>query len=536
MKNNSQIRFVAAALILSLSAVLLHVYDVSEVPGGFFYDESSVAYNAYCISETGSDEYGNRLPLFFRCFDNFQDPVYIYTLVPLVSVFGAEKWVARLPGVLYKLAASAALFFLLMRLTSMRWISLFAAFAFAVLPWTFVLGRTGIGGYMPMLLGLILFVHFFIAFMERDAMAYAIFAGLAWAFAMYSHQIGRPMAALILFAFVLAYNAKMIGRRRCILIFSATVFVAMVPMMMSVAGTPESLTKRFSTFSIWRDGAGIFVVIGRFLSRYIEYFSPQFLFISGDIELRHNTDASGELYLVMAPFLLLGLWRLIKSFRRSPTSRFILLALAAYPVAASLTLDRFHSTRCLNGAPFFCILAALGLKTALSMSRKRRVKFKWRLLVALLFSMEIGAYLWNYFGGYAEKARAAFNAPLVETIEAAFRERKENETIYVSSSLFHHPVDEDFKPVWYSHFLFFGKIDPARYQSEGIPPEIVSHYNPKVMPPSGLLLRMNSKIVFDRNYNSMVVLNDEPLPDGTVLLSRIPLVAGSDRFFEVYRF
>ncbi len=353
MKNNWQIQLSTAVPILAVIAILLHVHDFPGVPGGFFYDESSVAYNACCISETGADEYGNRLPVFFRCFDNFQDPVYVYTLVPLVSVFGAEKWVARLPGVLYKLAASAALFFLIMRLTGMRWISLFTAFAFSLIPWTFVLGRTGIGGYMPMLLGLILFVYFFISFMEDSSKTHAILAALALAFTMYSHQIGRPMAVMMIFIFVLAYNLRTVKRARCLFIFSIVLFLALVPMILYVAGTPESMTKRFSTFSIWGDGAGIFIVIGRFLSRYIEYFGPSFLFISGDIDLRHNTDASGELYLVMAPFLLMGLWRLVRSFRRSPTSRFILLALAVYPVAASLTVDRFHSTRCLNGAPFF---------------------------------------------------------------------------------------------------------------------------------------------------------------------------------------
>lgn len=532
----NQKTFILTTIFLTGISIFLHFYRFPSVPNGFYIDESSIAYNAYCISKTGADEYCVRFPVFFRCFDNYHDTVYVYTLVPFISLFGMEIWVERLPAVIFKLLASFALFFLAKRIIDCRWISLFTAFVFSILPWTFVLGRTGMSGYMPMLLGLIIFVHFFIAFMDSSSNRHAIFAGVAFAFSMYSHNIGRPMTSLIFLALVAAYNIRLLDRKKAIVIFAITLIIALIPMILYVASTPESLSKRFSTLSIWKDGAGLPVVLGRFFSRYFQYFGLKFLFINGDLNLRHNTSSSGELYFVTLPFLLIGLWRLIKNFRKNPISRFILFALAVYPIAASLTVDRYHSTRCINGAPFFCLIAAVGLRGFTAILRRKRLKFNWHLLLLAIFAVESTSYMFNYFGDYVEESRSAFNAPLIEIIEAAFRERKNNETVFVSDSLFHHPVDKDFKPVWYSHFLFFGKIDPLRYQKEGIPPEIVSHYEPKKNMQGGLLLKMNSRIIFDSQYRPSIILNEEAIPEGAKLVKKIPLVRDSDRFFELYRF
>jgi hypothetical protein len=46
---------------------------------------------------------------------------------------------------------------------------------------------------------------------------------------------------------------------------------------------------------------------------------------------------------------------------------------------------------------------------------------------------------------------------------------------------------------------------------------------------------MNSRISADSAGNPIAILNDEPVPANSKLIRKIPLSAGSDRFFEVYR-
>src|SRR5438067_2146109 len=58
-------------LLLGLAAVLYFVH-VPAQPAGFSIDESSICYNAYTISQTGHDEYGQPWPLFFRAFGEYK--------------------------------------------------------------------------------------------------------------------------------------------------------------------------------------------------------------------------------------------------------------------------------------------------------------------------------------------------------------------------------------------------------------------------------------------------------------------------------
>ena len=68
----------------------LHFWRIETAPRGFSLDECSIAYNAYCISRTGADEYGTSWPMFFRGLDVYYDPVDVYSVVPPIRAFGLE--------------------------------------------------------------------------------------------------------------------------------------------------------------------------------------------------------------------------------------------------------------------------------------------------------------------------------------------------------------------------------------------------------------------------------------------------------------
>lgn len=521
----------SVALAMIAVFIFLHLWKFPEIPNGFFYDEAAEGYSAYCIAMTGADEYGTRTPMFFKSFDNYLDPVIVYMLAPMVKVFGLEKWVIRLPGAFFLLLSSVAFFFLISKYLSNRWICLGGAFLFSMLPWVFPLSRTGIGGYMPMLLGMIGGWYFLLDAFGRRSRISAVLAGAFWAFAVYSHHIGKPMSAVILFCFALALNVLLVRRWRIFAVFAASLTACMIPMIVSILSNPLSMTSRFSQVGIWKESLGAGDMIVGIFCRYLEYFSPFFLFISGDSNLRHNTDYSGELFVFMAPFIIAGIFFAVKNFRRNAYVRFLALALVLYPTAASLTAERMHSTRCLNGAPFWCILSVIGFYWLWTSFPKYRLLV---MAVCCFGLMEMRAYFDNYFGRYAEESRNSFVAPLAETVELAFKNIGKGETLYVSSSVFHHPVDRDFKPVWYIYFLFFGKIDPAAYHVGGIPESIVMPYQDRIYGP-GIFIRLNSRISTDDAGNPIAVLNMEPIPEGAKLIHKIPLSAGSGRFFEIYR-
>lgn len=523
--------FIAVALVLFCLSVFLHFWKLGQIPDGFFFDEVSIGYNAWCIEETGADEYGIKFPVFFKCFDNYQDPVYVYVLAGMVKIFGPEKWVVRFPSGLFHVLASIAFFFLATKYVRNRFTCLGAAFIFSILPWIFPLSRSGMGGYTPMLLGMTAGWYFIVNAIGRRSMLSAVFAGCSWAFVMYSHQIGRPMGAVLLICFVVSMNKLIFKRMKAFALFSTVYLVCMLPMIVYVWNHPESMTKRFSNMSVWSTGGDFMDSLLGILQRYLEYFSPNFLFISGDPVLRHNSGGSGELFIFLAPFVIAGIFCFYRDFFRNPYVIFATLAIVIYPLAAILTIDHMHGTRALNGTIPWMLLALVGADFAW----RRKVKFRPIVIAVLCFSViEVSYYFVNYFDGYALKARNSFFASFVETVETSFANLGKDDTLYISSSFFHHPVDKEFKPVWYIYFLFLGNIHPAVYQKTGIPKEYIQPYEGKISRP-GIFIRMNSVMTADDEGNPMAVLNTEPVPENSKLLRKIPLSEGSNRFFEVYR-
>ena len=213
---------------------------------------------------------------------------------------------------------------------------------------------------------------------------------------------GVPAAALFLIMFGLTFNFLLLKRWRIFLTFSVSLIVFMLPMIVAVVRGGEALTARFKTIAVWYDSPGAVEVIKRIAVRYLDYFNPYFIFIRGDGNPRHNTGV-GLLFLFMLPLVIIGLYVLIRHCRRNPWYRFILASLLVYPVAAVLTIHRFHGTRSLDGVPFWSMIAVIGALWCW----RRREKFKVVLTALAVFAVcETGYYLYDYFTAYPARTAA----------------------------------------------------------------------------------------------------------------------------------
>src|SRR6476646_2895122 len=88
--------FVVLFTVTLAIGVVIYARHLTINPPGFFIDESSVAYNALTISESGCDEYGARWPLYFRAFGDYKNPVYVYLLAIIFRFTGPSMVVARM--------------------------------------------------------------------------------------------------------------------------------------------------------------------------------------------------------------------------------------------------------------------------------------------------------------------------------------------------------------------------------------------------------------------------------------------------------
>src|SRR6266508_4083493 len=137
--------FITIAIIAVLcGGIVLYARGASTNPAGFYIDESSIAYNAYLISQTGHDEHGEAWPLYFRAFGDYKNPVYIYLLAAIFRVTGPGILAARLFSAMMGLVAALLIGLLAWRITKRRSIALLMIVMALLTPWLFELSRVAI--------------------------------------------------------------------------------------------------------------------------------------------------------------------------------------------------------------------------------------------------------------------------------------------------------------------------------------------------------------------------------------------------------
>ncbi|MFZ5845513.1 MAG: hypothetical protein ACOY0S_03540, partial [Patescibacteria group bacterium] len=143
----------AALIFILLLATFLRLYQLNRVPPSPSLDEVSLGYNAYSILKTGRDEYGTKLPLILRAYDDFRPALYAYLIIPFLPIFGLSVLAVRLPAVILSLVTVGVTYLLANELWSPpKKIStgpieinagLMASLLLAISPWHVYLSRLG---------------------------------------------------------------------------------------------------------------------------------------------------------------------------------------------------------------------------------------------------------------------------------------------------------------------------------------------------------------------------------------------------------
>src|ERR1043166_1964437 len=88
MQRRTRVLTIAAIAAGLLLALAWDYDDPLRTTPGFFVDESSIAYNAWSIAQTGRGEHGITMPLYFPAFGEYKNPVYIYLLALVFKITG----------------------------------------------------------------------------------------------------------------------------------------------------------------------------------------------------------------------------------------------------------------------------------------------------------------------------------------------------------------------------------------------------------------------------------------------------------------
>ena len=196
--------------------------------------------------------------------------------------------------------------------------------------------------------------------------------------------------------------------------------------------------------------------LGLFLSNYIHYFSPDFLFFNQDHNPRFIPRKFGLLYYFEIPLILLGLFLLIKKF--SKEHKLILAWLFLAPIPASLTQwDHHNLARALVILPTFQIMAAYVLyklfywiKSKVD-SKKTKLTLAGLLVIFIVFSLgNIALFMKEYFVEYPKYSAEYWNYGYRDIINYAKEHEKEYDKLIVSGHIDNNII----------YLLFYLKFDP----------------------------------------------------------------------------
>jgi len=416
MKKNGFI-FISILILASI----LRLWNLGSIPSGITNDESQFIYNAYSIIKTGKDITGKFLPLAPH-YDNSLSPASLYIIAPFVGLFGLSAYSGRLP---YAIAGILTIFFLykiIVLITKKNTLALICAFVLAVSPWHIHMSRIA---YEPTL-ALFFMLATLYSIVKYNKSNQLLLSLIPFTLSFYSYNATKLFLVLwypatLYFMYKLYPKIRIISVLYCIagfILILASFFILIKTQNINrqnifIWNDIDPVTRLVN----WERGTNlaprwiqplfnnkIFSILRMSRENYLEAFSPQFLFLYGEtsgLAQIYGTSWRGMMYIIELPFLLLGLYFLIRNHKLK--EQYILICLLLSPLPAALTSDRSYGARAMMMIPYLTIITGLGITMFIKkISIYAKAWFKPIMFtVPVLYSYLICSYFYQYHFRYS---------------------------------------------------------------------------------------------------------------------------------------
>lgn len=471
-------------LLILLVAIVLRFCDLSNIPVSLYWDEAAQGYNAYSILKTGSDEYGNFLPILFRSFDDYKLPANIYLTTIPVFIFGLNEFSTRFISAFLGTSTVLLVYFLVSEFLSFeanissgrkKTVALTAAFLLAFSPWHLQFSRGAFEANVGLFF-VVLSAWLFLRGLKRNI--YLVFSFLCFALSFYTYRSLHVFVPLLLLGLVFSFRKELLRQKKWFavsLVLFCITLSPLLPQLFTSGGLTRanqvSILNNVDFQNTMFDGAKqieksgndvlsrIFynrrlIFISQLVKNYVPNFSLDFLFVHGDANPRHGTLGMGLLYLWELPFLLIGLFYV---FSLTPRVRNLILwwaLIAAIPSALSIPSP--HALRSLNMLPSLYFIVSLGIVSVFYIvSKSQRVIFGIVLGVIVVFFFV--RYINLYYIISSNTRSSAWADGYKQLAEYVFLNESKYEKVVISGHYW--------KP--YIYMVLYKKYDPKLYQRSG---------------------------------------------------------------------
>ncbi len=476
--------FIKFFLAILIAGSILRFSKLGQIPVSLYWDETAILIDAKSIAETGLDMHGRPWSqLIFPSYGDYKLPVYIWSSGLLSQIFTPNNWTIRLTSALAGIGTIiiggwiARLIFKNSTTTNLNILQLCVMTIIAFSPWSILFSRTAFEGHLAQFL---LSTSILLLLLAQERLTTALKsrkAGLTFItlvigsiiigdIATYTYFSVRFVWPVVSIAFWLLYWSQYIsikhwpkwGMAQLIITIFVPIIIfgaLLIPMMKSPLYEVSnqfrlSTTSIFNGFdyaveaNILREQAGntaidrIFfhrhlLMIKELAKNYADHLDFNYLFLTGDQNLRHGTGHHGLFLLGILPIFIYGIIKLWLGHKRVWITIVIWWLVALLPAAVPETTP--HALRSLNALVPISIIIGFGLNDLIMMAKRRSYRHWWLYLVVTLFALNVINFIHfanHYFVHYPAQSAYSWQDGYQELAEIIAQNKDHVTEIWVS--------------------------------------------------------------------------------------------------------
>ncbi len=403
-------------IFLFCISFLLRFIGLTSYPQGFHFDEAVAGYNAYSLLESGSTAKNGPWPIYLDTFGDYRPMGIVYVMMPSIALFGLNEFAVRLPTAIIGALSPILLFFLVRLFTNRTPVAVISAILLALSPWHIMLSRATSEAVIAVAIAMLIALMAFLV-KEKAKISHAILLYIFMAVSYITYHPINLFLLLLIPIFIVIYWTDMAKQKHArVLLVGVFALYLIFPFLTGIffSNSTGRLSQVVDVFGqetqehlqkqLIEEGVGSNVFIARVFhnkatnagfslgQRYLDYFSPDFLFFDGGLPKRYFTPDVG-----LINFLeLLGLGIFFISFlsfeKKKKAMIFFISWLLIAPIAAAITTDDHPNvSRSVLMLPAIQVLSGYGLYIIFSR------KFNKLMLVAALVIGAVGVWHYLYF-------------------------------------------------------------------------------------------------------------------------------------------
>lgn len=526
-------------ILIILIAGFLRLFLLQSNPPSLTWDEAAWGYNAYSLGLNGKDEFGRFLPFdYLESFGDFKPPVYAYLDILPIKIFGLTEFAVRLPSALFGILTVYIAYFLVKRIfrnsKKKEAYALLTSAILAISPWHILLSRAAFEANVATFF-LVFGVYSFLRGVQ-DKSKYLLLFVASFSVSVYTFNTSRIVAPLLFIALATFFFKKLLKLKKLAVISVIIGFTLLLPVIPFLLSPQARL--RYQEVNIFSDVNLVktanqqvtndnnawwskilhnrrVIYTREYLKHYFDNLSFEFLFIKGDGNTKFSTQDVGQMYLWELPFLIIGIFLLIRY--REDKWYIIPLWLILGIIPAATARETPHALRIETTLPAFQILVSYGIVNTYLLLKKYRpaaIIFKpiMSIIAALFFIYFLHVYFVLYPWEYSDNWQYGYK----DSIAYVKSVQKDYDHIVVANTLGRA----------YIYYLFYLKTNPNEYRKTAIIHRDTFGFV-SVEGFSKYIFLKSAQITTVKGRTLYITSADEKLPSGTKPLKIFYRIDGS---------